>query len=462
MQQIRRQTKRHPAGQRLALLVCLALMLLAAAPASEPADAIAAIAAPHRFDATRWMAAQLLVPRPFGSLSDEAPSAYVLRYLALTRDIEALERQRDVAAASNPHQLPPEITQTLDTWRQEQRAMQPHVERILAAQIRAALVALEIRSPADRWTTRMPFFPPITFRIENPPQLLVVSSRERIESLQQIMLVQELDLATALSIEQQVEALGYSALVTEIGGFGGTFPTFVAESSSLRWTIETATEEWFHQYLAFTPLGGLYVLDLLGFRPDYEIARINETIAGFVASEVATEVLNRYYGGDVSTPVQTVSNGFDYTAFMRETRVTVDRLLQEGQVEAAEAYMEGRRQALVDRGYAIRKLNQAYFAFHGTYTYGPAAVDPIYEEIKLLRATSPSLSAFVRAASALQSREELRRLLDLPAPEQALLERSPATGTILSRLFTAPASVFVGGATWLSLPSDRARPPTSS
>jgi hypothetical protein len=404
------------------LIVCLGLVLglRGAAPAEDARGAIASVAAPYRFDAIRWMVSQWVHGGAFGEKAlGEAPSALVWRYLAITRDIERLEQERGLAVAREPDRVPAELEAGLARLRASQRSMQPGVERALTSQIQATLVDLGIRSPADGWAAWTPFFPPISFRLENPPQLLVVSPRDRIESVAQIMLVQDLDLTTALDIESEVEALGYSALVTGIGGFGGTYPTFVAESSSLRWTIETATEEWFHQYLAFTPVGSRYVLHLVGWRPDYEIARINETVAGFVASEVADQVLDRYYGGGDLTSLETVASEFDYTRFMRETRMTVDRLLADGEVEAAEAYMEARRQELVARGYAVRKLNQAYFAFHGTYTYGPAAVDPIYEEIKLLRSKSASLSTFVQAASRLTSRAHLRALLELPAPEQA-------------------------------------------
>jgi hypothetical protein len=38
-----------------------------------------------------------------------------------------------------------------------------------------------------------------------------------------------------------------------------------------------------------------------------------------------------------------------------------------GKVELAEEFMEERRQFFWKKGYHIRKLNQAYFAFHGAY-----------------------------------------------------------------------------------------------
>ena len=46
--------------------------------------------------------------------------------------------------------------------------------------------------------------------------------------------------------------------------------------------------------------------------------------------------------------------------------------------------MEARREIFWQNGYAIRKLNQAYFAFYGAYADipgGPAGEDPVAERL---------------------------------------------------------------------------------
>jgi hypothetical protein len=48
-------------------------------------------------------------------------------------------------------------------------------------------------------------------------------------------------------------------------------------------------------------------------------------------------------GSPLSDPEQTKPPSFDFRADMRETRLRVDELLAEGEIEAAEAYMERRR-----------------------------------------------------------------------------------------------------------------------
>ena len=69
---------------------------------------------------------------------------------------------------------------------------------------------------------------------------------------------------------------------------------------------------------------------------------------------------------------------------MQETRRAVDALLTDGKVEIAESYMETRRRVFVEHGHPIRKLNQAYFAFNGTYAESPASVNPIGGQVRRL------------------------------------------------------------------------------
>ena len=103
---------------------------------------------------------------------------------------------------------------------------------------------------------------------------------------------------------------------------------------------------------------------------------------------------------------------FDFGREMRTTRLRVDELLAQGQVEEVEAYMEARRQIFVENGYLhLRKLNQAYFAFHGSYATGPGAVDPIGPLLKRLRLRHDSLKRFVDAVKGITTYDDLERIL---------------------------------------------------
>ena len=65
--------------------------------------------------------------------------------------------------------------------------------------------------------------------------------------------------------------------------------------------------------------------------------------------------------------------------------------------------MEGRRRLFVANGYAIRVLNQAYFAFHGTYAESPASVIPIADQLHDLRRRTATLGEFIRTVARFDS-----------------------------------------------------------
>jgi hypothetical protein len=102
---------------------------------------------------------------------------------------------------------------------------------------------------------------------------------------------------------------------------------------------------------------------------------------------------------------------------MHETRVTVDELLADGEIDEAESYMERRRSFFWEHGYQIRKLNQAYFAFYGAYADEPggaagAAEDPVGEAVRALRNQSPSLAVFLKRISWITSFDQLQRVVE--------------------------------------------------
>ncbi len=254
-------------------------------------------------------------------------------------------------------------------------------------------------------------FPPLNFKLEQPPHLLVISPRGRIFYLDRVMLRQNLSQAEMEKIEAEVDELGVSSLVEELGGFGATYPPIVAGDASLTFVINTVVEEWLHQHLAFRPLGFRYVLDSVGIAQDPNIIIMNETLAGMVSKEIGSQVYARYYGAQEPAKKEKKSLDFDFDAEMRQTRKNVDKYLAQGNIEEAERYMEEQRQAFLAHGYNIRKLNQAYFAFHGIYGYAPASVSPIHGELKQLRARSASLKDFLQNVSGMSSYADLVRAL---------------------------------------------------
>jgi len=254
-------------------------------------------------------------------------------------------------------------------------------------------------------------FPPLNFNLEQPPHLLVLSPRERIMYQDRVLIRQEISIEEMEALEKQIDELGLSSLVESLGGFGATYPPMVTDNASLTFTINAVVEEWLHQYLAFRPLGFRYLIDSIGIRQDPDVIVLNETLAGMVSEEIGSVVYHRYYDGkDKMTDDQNIPD-FDFDAEMRETRRNVDIYLSQGEIEVAEDYMESRRQLFVQHGYNIRKLNQAYFAFHGIYGSDPASVSPINEDLECLRSRSPTLQDFLAETSAMTGYDDLKEAL---------------------------------------------------
>lgn len=276
---------------------------------------------------------------------------------------------------------------------QRAQSAQEEVGQILETQIRTMLAAENITS-----------FPPLNLRFTQMPKLLVISPRDKIESVREILLDPLLSLQQIQDLEKSADSLNVSALVVDLGGFAGTYPTLVSKDSSLGFAIDAALEEWLHQYLALRPLGFRYILDLTGIKRDYEIATINEAAAGMISAEIGAKLKSRFYP-DYEEPVYKASS--DFNLQMREIRLKVDEYLSQGQIEAAEQYMEKKRQELAEEGYYIRKLNQAYFAWHGTYANQPTSVSPIGAQLRQLRSQYTSVKQFLDIVSKITSGQDL-------------------------------------------------------
>ena len=85
-------------------------------------------------------------------------------------------------------------------------------------------------------------------------------------------------------------------------------------------------------------------------------------------------------------------------------------MLANKQVDAAESYMRARRDELLQHGYQVRKLNQAYFALYGSYGEGFAASpsNPIPGLLRTLRGQSPTLADFIFQVRDVTTVAELR------------------------------------------------------
>ena len=392
----------------------LLVLLSSCAPSQSFNSNLDRIVEPYRFSIVRWEIQAItheLYEFLFGGIRvSPDDSLIVVEYFEVMEGIGS-EVNRIAAIISGTVDGDPEIhLANLAALEARRDSLSAAAEAVLEAQIRETLNSLGIYNPLDGAFNFTSTFPPVKLRLQEPPKLLVVSPRDRIGRLATITLNNTIGLQEIIELEEAVSELDVSALVVDLGGIA-TYPSFVSNRYGLRFALSTAVEEWFHQYLFFRPLGFRYGLSEAGFsQPDY-IATMNETLAGMVSAEIAAVVYERYYASYYA-PVQAsvreiTSHVFNFNAFMRETRLEVDNLLALGQTEQAETYMEERRLILAEHGYLIRKLNQAYFAFYGSYADQPGFENPVAENFKTLRANSVSLATFIKMASSLTTPDEL-------------------------------------------------------
>jgi hypothetical protein len=394
-------------GLRGAFLAGLLLPALVTYRPLDQAARVRAAAAPYAFDLVAWEAEQLAarwpelldqLRAPPGPERDIAPPDAVA---AVRTHFAAGERLRAAVARGAP---PAEVEALRAAWLATR-------EPALAA-LADSLAALASREGLLTATPLGPLLlPPVSFVLHEPPRVLVVSPRDRIEVSQSVLLRADLAPDDVERLETAVEALGLSALVVQIGGIA-TYPAIVPFQGPPDEILSAIAHEWAHGWLLFHPLGRAWFAS-------YEGRTLNETVADLVGRELGQRLALAYafptrpHAAGPPAPV----DGFDFRREMRATRERLDALLAAGAIEEAERYLEQRRQEFVAAGYPLRKLNQAYFAFHGSYADSGAVVSSLADEVRALRERSGSLGAFLRRVAAMTTPDEVAAALaHAPAP----------------------------------------------
>ena len=247
-------------------------------------------------------------------------------------------------------------------------------------------------------------WPPLDIELSESPHVLVISPRSEIRRAEQRILQFDLGRDELLRIEREAEERDESiaAFVAPTGGVA-FYPAIVSDAGSYRAAAGTAAHEWVHHYLTFYPLGRAYFTD-------DDAQTINETVATLVGHELRDAVIERF--GDPTPPrAPAPAPDIDRAAVLRELRLEVDALLEEGRVGQAERRMEEVRLMLADHGVSIRRINQAYFAWYGTYAARADAVDPLGEQLRELRERAGSLARFLELVRGITTRAEVEALL---------------------------------------------------
>ena len=324
-------------------------------------------------------------------LSPDAQTELIGEYLDLASKLNRLEAEGMPSAGQTGGEVRYRLAQ-----------ISPQVESVLQEQVRTVLIAEGFGQRLPSGTAFL--LPPLSFKMTPAPNLLSISRREKIELKQTFLMDAALDDAQIKTIESNIEKLGLSAYVERSGGIA-TYPSLIPPTENLDSVLSTIAHEWFHQYLFFRPLGRHY-------RSTYQMTTINETVANMAGKEIGARSRSLYYGtpdapGETRTPVP----AFNFAAAMMEIRGQVDKYLSTGDIEQAEKFMEEQRLFLATRGYRLRKLNQAYLAFHSSYADDPAFSNIIGQQLRQLRQRSTSLADFVKVVSQVTTPDGLPRLL---------------------------------------------------
>jgi hypothetical protein len=354
-----------------------------------------------------WVKFAYLGARPFrAGLTEADKDVAVARFFELNRLI--VEQDRIAGDPASDAGAAAAARARSDALRAERGGIKNAVQVILEGRLTRAIKVAGL----TRHVGGDIVWPPVDIEFQDPPSVLITSPRSEIRKQGETLLDGDLPIERVQQIEARAERDGTtSALVVEIGGIA-MYPAIIPPDADYRFVLQDIAHEWTHHYLFFTPLGRRYFAS-------GKLTTINETVADRVGRELgdwlfATYPLSRASGSGGGRRASPAGAGIDFVAEMRGLRRQVEALLRDGKVEQAEQLMEEKRQFLAANGYYIRRLNQAYFAFHGSYADSAGSIDPIGPKLSALREQSASLREFVARVRDVTSEDELDRAIATP------------------------------------------------
>ena len=385
-------------------VLALIALLLWAGKDYRPSEADVAVAS-FRFNLLAWEVGnvfdkwyhELVSLLPWNSPPSRQESiALADEFFRLGREERRLEGEILTVPDSSPEAS--DIRQRLDEIHHRQTETRAAVELFIEREISEILVDEGFASRIGA------ILPPVDTVFGHSPGLLVTSPRDRIFRQDNVLLrhgIRPDDRAWLEDMTLQERDL--SAIVVNTGGIG-SFPSVVSSGSSLHHALTTVAHEWLHNWFFFQPLGQ-------HFWDNPDMTTLNETAATLGGWEIGDRAYEAMTGIVVdrsppAPPGERDPNAFDFSSHMRETRLTAEQMLAAGHIEEAEAYMEQRRLELLDHGYRIRKINQAYFAFYGSYATSAASVSPIEGQLRELRQRSGSLEEFLKTVARFSTYQE--------------------------------------------------------
>jgi hypothetical protein len=390
-------------AKRFFLASVVALVLLGAVQGSDSFSNADAALAPHKYSLLRWEASNFMDKwvnkfhnvLPWNSEpSREALIFQAREFFDLIAEIRELEQGTPNEQSAGP----------LDALRQRRDDMQTDVEETIESEISSILVQ-------EGFSSRIGvIFPPVDTVFSDSPGALIISLRDRIAQTSSTLMKPGLSGELRGELEEIIyQEEGVSALIVSTGGVA-TYPSVISISGNLRDALEITAHEWLHHWFFFQPLGQ-------HFWDNADMTTLNETAAS-IGGELIGDRAFTAMTGEVVTHERSSEpkdpEKFDFEAEMRVTRLTAEEMLADGKIDEAETYMEERRQFLDDNGIYIRKINQAFFAFYGSYATGSASVSPIGDQLDELHDGTESLEEFLKTVGEFDRVEDLADYLKAP------------------------------------------------
>ena len=297
---------------------------------------------------------------------------------------------------------------TLDGWfsTRNDGARKP-AELLLERRLEQASTRLGLDTPLPLFSRVRIVWPPVDMDLADPLHVLAVSPRGEVRLVSTTLLTSDVPREAYEWIESRVEASGeWSAWIGRIGGVA-LYPASVASSRPYLATLQIMAHEWTHHYLGFYSLG-------LAYGRGSAMRTINETVADIVGDELgATAAAISDFmpepESDVVERQRKIRAATD--PILRQLRIDVDALLNDGQVEEAERLMAEARLQLVELDRPFRRINQAFLAFRGGYGASPSSASEWGARLLEFRSTASSVAEFLEAVRELGSAKEADALL---------------------------------------------------
>ena len=364
-----------------------------------------------RFNVVVWIGSQL--PRQWlngpahwlGGGFQPANGQQLVTFFGETSALAAAETE---AAYDQANGIPDSAAMSAVNARQDAlTAMRPSVDARLAEELTAVLHQERLDTPVVLLRGARVVWPPVDFAFDQTPYILILSRRDRIGVVDTTLLRGDLSESEIQRIEQSEERRGYSALVDRLGGIA-TYPSLVEDDDNYVDSLNLVSHEWTHQYLFFHRLGFHYF-------SSPALTTINETVANISGDTLGGVIRARFplpsSPATVHPAVPPPDPAVDFDRTLHQLRVNVDSLLAQGKVSEAEQQMDETQRFLAQHGYYVRKINQAYFAFYGTYANTAASTNPLGPQLVSLRRRYVTLGDFIHAVQNVESVADLRRLI---------------------------------------------------